>query len=63
MGFSRPECWSGLPFLFPQNLPDPETEPGSPALQADSLPFELQGRPCGLKMGRSSKGEEGEEEV
>ena len=52
-----------IAILFPQNLPDPETEPGSPALQADSLPFELQGRRCGLKMGRSSKGEEGEEEV
>ena len=29
--FSREEYWSGLPFPSP-NLPDPETEPGSPAL-------------------------------
>ena len=37
MGFSRQEYWSGLPFPSPGDLPDPETEPGSPALQADSL--------------------------
>ena len=40
MGFSRQEYWSGLPFPSPGDLPDPEIEPGSPALQADSLPFE-----------------------
>ena len=44
MGFSRQEYWSGLPFLSPGNLPNPENEPGSPALQADSLPTELQGK-------------------
>ena len=32
MGFSRQESWSELPFLSPGDLPDPETEPGSPAL-------------------------------
>ena len=32
MGFSRQEYWSGLPFLFPGNLPDPGMEPRSPAL-------------------------------
>ena len=26
MGFYRPECWSGLPFSTPRDLPDPETE-------------------------------------
>ena len=31
--FSRQEYWSGLPFPSPGNLPNP----GSPALQADSL--------------------------
>ena len=36
MGFSRQESWSGFPFLSPRNLPHPETEPGSPVLQADS---------------------------
>ena len=41
MGFSRQEYWSGLPFPSPGDLPDPETEPSSPAFpawQADSLP-------------------------
>ena len=45
MGFSRQEYWSGLPFPTPGDLPDPEIKPGSPALQADSLPFEPQGKP------------------
>ena len=38
MEFSRQEYWSEVPFLSPGDLPDPEIEPGSPALQADSLP-------------------------
>ena len=37
MGFSRQECWSVLPFPSPGDLPNPRTEPESPALQADSL--------------------------
>ena len=44
MGFSRRECWSGLPFPSPGDLPDPEIEPGSPTLQADTLPSEPPGR-------------------
>ena len=32
---------SGLPCPSPGDLPDLGIEPGSPALQADSLPFEL----------------------
>ena len=43
MGFSRQEYRSGLPFPSPGNLPDPGTEPKSPALQADSLLTELSG--------------------
>ena len=39
VGYSRQEYWSGLPFPSPEDLPDPGIEPGSPALQADSLPF------------------------
>ena len=39
MGFSRPEHWRGLPFPSPGDLPDPGTEPLSPAWQADSLPL------------------------
>ena len=45
MGFSRQEYWSGLPFPSPEDVSDPGIEPWSPALQADSLPFELQGNP------------------
>ena len=37
MEFSRQEYWSGLPFPSPGDLPDTGTEPGSPALWADSL--------------------------
>ena len=44
-GFSRQEYWSGLMFPSPGNLPDPGMEPGSPALQADSLPSEAPGKP------------------
>ena len=45
MGFFRPEYWSGLLFPSPGDLPDPGIEPGSPALQVDSLPFEPAGKP------------------
>ena len=45
MEFSRQENWSGLPFPSPGDLPDPGIEPASPALQADSLPTEIQGKP------------------
>ena len=31
MGFSRQEYWSGLPFLSPEDLPDPAFELESPA--------------------------------
>ena len=44
MGFSRQECWSGLPFPFPGDLPDPGIKPGSPAFQADGLPSEPPGK-------------------
>ena len=46
-GFPRQEYWSGLPFPSPGDLPDPGIEPGSPALQADSVPAELPGKPKG----------------
>ena len=45
MGFSRQEYWSGLPFPLPGDLPDPEIEPGSPALEADALTSEPPGKP------------------
>ena len=45
VGFSRQEYCSGLPFPNPGNLPDLGVEPGSPALQAGSLPLSWQGSP------------------
>ena len=45
MGFSRQEYWSGQPIPPPGDLPNPGIEPGFPALQADSLPTELSGKP------------------
>ena len=44
MEFSRQEYWSGLPFPFPGDLPDPGIEPWSPTLQADSSPSEPPGK-------------------
>ena len=44
MGFSSQEYWSGLPFPSPGDVPDPGIKPTSPALQADSLPFEPPGK-------------------
>ena len=41
-GFSRQEYWSVLPCPPPGDLPNPGIELRSPALQADSLPAELQ---------------------
>ena len=54
MGFSWQEHWSGLPFPSQGDLPKPGIEPWSPALQADSLPTELQGSPC-LSLGIPQK--------
>ena len=45
VGFSREEYWSGLPFPSPGDLPGPEIKLKSPALQVDSLPSELPGKP------------------
>ena len=43
--FSRQENWSGLPFPSLGDLPNPLSEPGPPALQADTLPSKLLGKP------------------
>ena len=40
MRFSRQEYWSGLPFTPLGDLPNPGVKPGSPAWQANSLPFD-----------------------
>ena len=44
-GFSRQENWSGLPCPSQGDLPNPGIKPGSPALQVDSSPTELSGKP------------------
>ena len=51
--FSRQEYWSGLPFPSSGDLFDPGIEPGSPALQADTLPSEPPGKPDRLVPNRS----------
>ena len=45
MGFSKQECWSGLPFPSLGDLPNPGIRPRSPALQTDALPSEPPGKP------------------
>jgi len=45
IGFSRQGHWSGLSFPSPKYLPNPGIEPGSRALQAYSLPTEIQEKP------------------
>ena len=51
MKFSRPEYWSGWPFLSPGDLPNSGIEPRSPALWVDSLPGEPQGKPKNTEVG------------
>ena len=51
MEFSREEYCSGLPFPSPGDLPNPGIEPRSPALQADSLRSEPQGKPKNTGVG------------
>ena len=50
MEFSRQEYWSGLPSPPPGDLPDAGIEPGSPALQADSLLSEPPGKPIHIHI-------------
>ena len=42
------------PFPFPGDLPNPGIEPRSPALQADTLPAEPQGKPKNTGVGSLS---------
>ena len=55
VGFSRQEYWSGLPFPSLGDFPDPGIEPGSPALQVESVPSEPPGNLRG-KNGAKGKG-------
>ena len=45
MGFSRQECWSGLLFSSPRDLPGPGIKPVSPALAGRFFTTELLGKP------------------
>ena len=45
MVFSKQKYWSGYPFLSSGDLSNPEIEPSSPSLQADSLPSQPRGKP------------------
>ena len=45
MGFFRQEYWSGLPFPFPGDLPDPGIEPKLPALAGRFFITEPAGKP------------------
>ena len=49
-GIFQEEYWSGLLFPSPGDLPNPGIEPGSLALQADSLPSEPPGHPMILAL-------------
>ena len=49
MELFRQEYWSGAPFPSPGHLPNPGIKPGSPTLQADTLPSEPPWKPhCNL---------------
>ena len=54
MGFSRQEHWSRLPCPPPGDLLNPGIKPGSPVLQADSLPSELPGKRMNTGVGSPS---------
>ena len=49
-GFPKQEEQSGLPFSSPGDPLNPGIKPRSPALQADSLPSELPGKPKNTGM-------------
>ena len=53
-GFSRQECWSGLPFASPGDLPDPGIKPRSPALAGRFFTSEPLGKPVYCHSGISN---------
>ena len=53
MALPRQECWSGLPFLSPEDLPSPGIQPMSPALTGRFFTSEPPGKP--LCLGLSTK--------
>ena len=62
MGFSRQECWSGLPCPPPGDLPNPGIEPTSPmapAVQAGSSPLSHRGSPFARLLVAKCSGSQG----
>ena len=57
MEFSRQEYWSELPFPSPTDLPVPGIKPGSPTLQADSLPSEPPEKSSEIKQKNRCRGQ------
>ena len=53
--FSGAKILEWVAFPFAGDLPNPGTEPKSPALQADSLPAEPQGKTTAYNKGRKKK--------
>ena len=45
MGFSRQQYWSAVPFPSPRDLPDPGSEPASPAFASRFFTTEPLGKP------------------
>ena len=52
-GILQPRILEWVAFSFPGDLSNPGIEPRSPALQADSLPTELSGKPPKVKVTQS----------
>ena len=55
IGFSWQDYWSGLPFPSSADLSNPGIEPGSPALQTGTLPFEPPGKPIDWVANKQQK--------
>ena len=55
MGFSRQKYWRGFPFPPPGDLPRLGIKPSPPALQVDSSPIELPGKPDNYLKGSDVK--------
>ena len=58
MGFSRQECWSGLPFPSPGDLPDPGIDLGLQHCRQTLYDLSHQGSPAKVR-GKSRKGGHG----
>ena len=53
-GMLQAKILEWVAFLFSSDIPDPGIEPGFPALQVDSLPTELSGKPLNITLLRGN---------